>query len=418
MLVSLSDRESHSFRPLRQLGRMVVLSLFLALSLQACGSSSTASTTTTITISSCTEANLRSAIAAAPSGAIIKFSCSGTILLTSTLQITKDLTLDGNGQQVTLDGQNQVEVLDVGGVSFALKDLTIAHGSNGDYGEATGGGGLQNEGGTVSISNSTFTNNSAFKRGGISNSGALTISSSTLINNTDDPGAVGGGLISFDGTVSITNSTFAHNSGGAGGGIIIYAGTMSINDSTIKNNTALNTSSLEGGGGLFVWNTAVVTITNSTIASNTAPSGGGLSISGGPANIDGTIVANNSGGNCSYSGGSTLNVEEFNLESGTDCGFTNQTSLQNTDPKLDPNGLQNNGGPTQTIALQPGSPALDVLPFDGLARCPSLTTPAGSIPPSSSDCTYCPTTDQRGYPRPDNSSEDMCDIGAYESNYP
>jgi hypothetical protein len=62
--------------------------------------------------------------------------------------------------------------------------------------------------------------------------------------------------------------------------------------------------------------------------------------------------------------------------------------LQNTDPKLA--SLANNGGPTQTLALQAGSPAIDQIP-----------------------AASCPTTDQRGVTRPDN-GESACDIGAYE----
>ena len=67
------------------------------------------------------------------------------------------------------------------------------------------------------------------------------------------------------------------------------------------------------------------------------------------------------------------------LESGTECGFTGTGDLQNSNPKLGP--LASNGGPTQTLALLKGSPAIDVIPLtSGL----------------------CPATDQRGHKRPDN----------------
>ena len=78
-----------------------------------------------------------------------------------------------------------------------------------------------------------------------------------------------------------------------------------------------------------------------------------------------------------------------NIEDGDTCGFSETTSLSNTDPILDPAGLQDNGGPTQTIALLSGSPAID----------------AG-------DDTACPSADQRGISRPQGSN---CDIGAYEN---
>ena len=93
---------------------------------------------------------------------------------------------------------------------------------------------------------------------------------------------------------------------------------------------------------------------------------------------------------------------------GTSCGFTGTGSLQTTDPKLDPGGLQNNGGPTQTIALLASSPAIDYIPVGNVTNNFN-----------------CPATDQRGNRRPDPTfrpdgtlvSESACDIGAYESNY-
>jgi hypothetical protein len=82
----------------------------------------------------------------------------------------------------------------------------------------------------------------------------------------------------------------------------------------------------------------------------------------------------------------------YNLESGTSCGFTGTGDLQNTYPKLDPSGLQSNGGPTHTLALEPDSPAVDQIPVGG--SCPASGT-----------------TDQRGVSRPQGSK---CDIGAFE----
>jgi len=184
-------------------------------------------------------------ISSASAGDRITFSCSGTIPITSTLTIsTNNLTLDGSGQAVTLDGGNSMEVLSVNsGVTFTLNALTIANGAGADCGELCSlAGGLEN-GGTVSISNSTFANNS------------------TLIG--------GGGLQNFGGTVSISNSTFANNSAGfGGGGLDNEFGTVSISNSTFANNLTFNS----GGGGL----------------SNCC--------GGGTMSISNSIVANNSGG--------------------------------------------------------------------------------------------------------------------------
>ena len=95
-----------------------------------------------------------------------------------------------------------------------------------------------------------------------------------------------------------------------------------------------------------------------------------------------------SGHNCS---GFEISDGVCNIDSGTSCGFTQATgSLSNTDPLLDPAGLQDNGGRTQTLALQPDSPAVDLV---GQGACPP------------------PTTDQRGVGRP---QEEACDSGAFE----
>ncbi len=83
-------------------------------------------------------------------------------------------------------------------------------------------------------------------------------------------------------------------------------------------------------------------------------------------------MANNSGGDCSGS----INDNGYNLDSDSSC-FTASTSLH-TNPQL--SGLADNGGPTQTMALQQGSPAIDVIPLSA---------------------NVCPSTDQRGDPRPD-----------------
>jgi len=71
--------------------------------------------------------------------------------------------------------------------------------------------------------------------------------------------------------------------------------------------------------------------------------------------------------------------------------------LSNTDPQLDPAGLQNNGGPTQTIALLPGSPAIDAGDSEVCAK-----PPVNGL-------------DQRGYVRP-GTGHPQCSIGAYEAD--
>jgi hypothetical protein len=410
------------------------------------------------TVTNCQDSgpgSLRNTLASAARGSTITFRLSCTIKLKSTLIIrTTNLTLDGKGQRVTLDGQNRVKVLKVNnGVTFTLNALTIAHGaafsgggllnlgrvriSNSTFANNSasedGGGLFNNDGGIVTISNSSFTNNTGGEfGGGLDNSsgGRVTISNSTFANNTvrfGDGGGLatfgtvtignstfanntasenGGGLFNNIGTVTISNSTFAHNSARNGGGLINFGAV------TISNSTFAHNSTTDGdGGGLD--NDGTMTISNSTVANNSAHSGGGLATFGGTVSISNSTVANNSarfsgggiendlegtvsigrsivaknsGGNCA---GRRLNDQGFNLSSDPSCHLSASTSLQNIDPKLDPSGLQNNGGPTQTLALQPESPAVDRLPV-------------GS---------GCPATDQRGVARPQGPK---CDIGAFE----
>ncbi len=174
-------------------------------------------------------------ISSASAGDTIRFRCSGTIPISSTLLIGKNLTLDGSGQTVTLDGGNSIRVLLVSsGAIFTFNALTIAHGLAGS------GGGLENSDGTVGISNSTFANNSApnGNGGGLENEdeGTVSISNSTFTNNS--VAIAGGGLINF-GKMSISNSTFANNSAGSGGGLE-NVGKMSISNSTFTNNSVPN----------------------------------------------------------------------------------------------------------------------------------------------------------------------------------
>jgi hypothetical protein len=147
------------------------------------------------------------------------------------------------------------------------------------------------------------------------------------------------------------------------------------------------------GGGIYTQNAATM-ITNCTFSDNVASSGGGI-YNLATMIIKGTILSANSGGDCS----GTITDAGYNISDDSSCGFSATGSLNNTDPMLDPAGLAHNGGPTRTIALLSGSPAIDAIP---LADCTDQASPPNPI-----------ITDQRLFPRPDN-EEDLCDIGAYE----
>ena len=159
----------------------------------------------------------------------------------------------------------------------------------------------------------------------------------------------GGGIFNA-GTLTLSNSTVSGNTANYGGGIFnAGTGTLTLTNSTVSGNTATNES---GGGGIRNANT--LTVTNSTLSGNSAPSGGGI-YDGATATLKNTIVADSpSGGNC----GGGITDGGHNLDSGTSCGFaTANNSLSGVDPMLGP--LADNGGPTWTHALLAGSPAID-----------------------------------------------------------
>jgi len=193
-------------------------------------------------------------------------------------------------------------------------------------------GGILN-GGTLTITNSTVTGNSASNEGGgILNGGALTVISSTISGNR-----AGG---------------FGENNFPGNGGGIFSQGTLTISNSTISGNSAWG-DAFKGpgyGGGI---SGAGVEINNSTISDNSATIGGGIS-AGGNVAIGNTILNNNSGANID----GTVTSHGYNVSSDDGGGNLNGPGDQiNTDPLLGP--LQDNGGPTFTHALLPGSPAID-----------------------------------------------------------
>ncbi len=309
-----------------------------------------------------TKCTLRDAIAFANPGATIMFSVTGTIFLAhGELLIDKDLTIDGaDASQLRVDGNLSSREFEIAaGASVSISGLTMQDGHVPDP-TAPFGAGIRNFG-TLTLTNTVVTANSTSgEGGGIHNDeGVLRIIGSTISRNF---AGNGGGIMNIDGAVSITNSTVSGNFGGLGGGIQ-NAGSMTIINSTIAGNSVGS----QGGQGSGIANTGLRTT------------------------LINTIVANDpAGGNCfqpiTTDGG-------FNIEDGTTCGFTAATSHSNTNPGLDPAGLLSNGGPTPTIALLPGSPAVD------------------SIPPGVNGCGTTITTDQRGVARPFGPG---CDIGAYE----
>jgi hypothetical protein len=344
----------------------------------------------------------------------IKFSVTGTIRLADTLPEITDSQLTINGPVspgITISGGGKVQVMQVApDITLNVNKLKIANGfisnnSGGGIvnqgtltltdstfsGNSTGnlGGGIFNLGGTLTVINSTFSRNSGSVGAGIYNgSGTLTVTNSTFTGNSGSQGigTVGtatiiastfsgnteGAIDNCCGTLTVTNSTFSGNSTAGDSGGISNGGTLIVTNSTFSGNsgsagagifngsrglgTVINTTfsgnnASVRGGGIFNFNT--ITVTNSTFAGNSAGEGGGVVSFGGGMTIKSTIMAANGGGNC-LSGFGPIIDAGYNISDDDSCGFTAIGSLNNTDPQLDPAGLANNGGPTQTIALLSG----------------------------------------------------------------
>jgi hypothetical protein len=170
----------------------------------------------------------------------------------------------------------------------------------------------------------------------------------------------------------------------AGGGLRLAAYDAYVDNITVSANTA----GARGGGIEIPLTTSywALTMDGFTVTGNAAPEGGGIWLaqdSTGPRRHAGFVVADNEGGDCGGLG--TLDYSRGgNIDSDGTCGFTEAGDQSDVNPKLGP--LQDNGGPTPTHALLPGSPAIDAWP-----------------------CTY--PRDQRGATRP---SGDACDAGAFE----
>ena len=243
------------------------------------------------------------------------------------------------------------------------------------------GGGLQNSFGTVTVTNSTFSDNWAeIDSGGLDNvSGTVTVTNSTFSGNQAEL-ENGGGLYNYEGTVTITNSTFSGNQASLQGGLYNNEGTVIVTNSTFSGNEA---STADGAIRNYGASSKLYLI-NSTIFNNHAPTNSGVLMEEGELHLKNTLIAQNSNGNCALTNGAQILTNLNNLiEDGScDAEFSG-------DPKLGP--LQDNGGPTQTHALLPSSPAL-----------------AAGDP---NTCAADPVNqlDQRGIPRPS-----ACDIGAFE----
>jgi hypothetical protein len=288
---------------------------------------------------------------------------AGVYKLNSTLVLPNNTALFGGGffgngsggaRGTVIDGRNQNRVLEVpAGASVLVAGFTITGGR-----ASNGAGALVGSVGSLQFYNSIVDRNAASSRGGGVDAADGTVSffGSTVSNNSAGGGNGGGVALGVDGDLVANASTFSGNSAGGAGGGIAAAGSFNLLNATVANNTAPSGAAvafeLPGSvGGSSVANTI---------------------LAGSPA---APTCANFSGQHFGWSG---------NLADDATCAFAAGEGTQGTNPQL--GGLTNNRGPTDTMALKDGSPAIDT-----------------------ADPQRCFGTDQRGA-----QAVGPCDIGAYE----
>jgi hypothetical protein len=310
----------------------------------------------------------------------------------------KHLNIVGPGPKyLTLSGNTNGRVFHLVSGDLNLSGLTITKGTNINPVAQFGGGLWCEAAGRLTLSNCIVTGNTVSRLGaGVASFGVLNIYNSAIISNT----ALGGGMFS------------------AGGGGIYNVGYGWVQDSTISGNTASGGFAAAGGGvynvssdsfGLTLYFT---TIANNVVTNSGFPQGGGVCNAGGsiidPIN---SIIAGNIGGNSpdvagafQYSGFDLIGKADGStgLTNGVNYNFAGSIASP-LDPRLGP--LRDNGGPTPTHALLPGSPALD----------------KGVVEFSTGYYGH----DQRGAPRyvwlpyaPHTNTTDGSDIGAFEFGQP
>jgi hypothetical protein len=370
--------------------------------------------------------SLRQALADAHDSDTINFAVTGTISLTTgELLVNKSVTISGPGAGLLLvDGNATYRVFHIAtNQVVAVSDLTVTNGDANTQ-PVPDGGGIYNDHATLTVNNCTINNNTAFRDGGgVHNAGAATMTLNDCAITGNATGNDGGGVCN-NGTAGaaimvINNSTLSDNTANHGAGIcndgrMKGATLLLISNTTLNNNSAgddagaiLNIADTNGtailsnctltgnsaqsyGGGIN--NIAGLMVSNTTFSDNSANFGGSIAIANPVTlSIGETVLKAGKVGANIYNDGGTVISRGYNFSSDDGGGYLNAPGDQiNTDPLLGP--LQDNGGPTFTRALLPGSPAID-------AGDPNFTPP--------------PSYDQRGpgFPRVVNG---RIDVGSFE----
>ncbi len=329
--------------------------------------------------------SLRATLASAPAGATINFATSVTspiVLTNGVLNIAENVTIVGPSSGLTINGDNKGAIFSIySGVTAAISNLTITDGSD---------SGVYNDGTLLTMTDCAISGNtSSGHGGGIYNLGDLDLTDCTVSSDNAGSSDYGGGLYN-DNIATLTGCTFSFDTAGEFGGGVYNNFSLQAYNSTFADNTAKNGYY---GGGLYN-NDDNAFLVSCTFTSNTAAFGGGLYCNLSPIMWN-TIVAGNTGTSGApdvygtvYSGGAVDSVGGHNFIGNTagSSGWGSSDQINKSSPDLA--GLAFYGGPTATVALQPGSPAIG----NGITE-------------------FNVTTDQRGFLRPSQNP----DIGAFQT---
>ena len=206
----------------------------------------------------------------------------GELLINSVVTITgpgsSNLAIDADA-----DAANESRVIYIdSAVTVSLTGLTVTHG----YTTARGGG-IRNEGGTLTVQDCCITDNYGKYGGGILNTGTLILQDSTLSGNSS---SYGGGFRNWYGTATVIGSTITGNYVYGLGGGLSNTGTLTVEDSSISDN-----ESLTDAGGIYNDDDGAATIRNTIISGNTAGvHGGGIQMLDGSMDLANTTVLDNS----------------------------------------------------------------------------------------------------------------------------
>jgi predicted outer membrane repeat protein len=345
------------------------------------------------TPASCTEAALDAALDA---GGLITFNCGGavTIPFTSTKTLTTnkpDVTIDGGGL-VTFTANSERQLFRVNaGKTLKLLNLRLEQG----YSKQNGGAILNS--GTVEITSSLLSGNSAdFNGGAIASTGTLNLIKTSFKDNFS---SFSGGAIFNDagGQSNIIGTSFENNFSSGDGGAIYVNGNVTLNSVVNVANSTFFGNMADNGGAIYAFGAnATVNITHGTFTQNTGFESASTLGKDAAAFIlvrNSILTAPGAGNHCSFG----ILEQGGNIVHGASCeGIANPVSTG--DPLLG----AAEGSPAY-FPLNPGSPAVNAV-----GNCTYLSMGEN---PLFNDGNMV-EIDQRWFARPANN---LCDTGAYEA---